>query len=141
MKKNICFLFILIPFLFELSLSSCSSTDKNLQKDKNTERVAKQIPPNINSAEVEAEVKSFEDKNGYTNCEIKILQVKSYGASVPPLPVGKIIKAEVTTSSIKNSKLPKEELLQTGAKRNVVLEHFLVPSNILSPSWKIISIE
>ncbi len=142
MKRNIYCLFILFSFLFEFSLTGCcGSSDKNLVKDKNKEKIAKQTPPNVNSAEVEAEIIDFEEKDGYTNSEIKILQVKSYGASVPPLPVGNIIKAEVTASSIKNSKLPKEELLHKGAKRNITMEHFLVPPNVASPSWRILSIE
>ncbi len=142
MKKNIYFLLlILIPFLLELNLPACSSSNRNLNKDKDTTKVGKQIPPVVNSANVEAEILSYEETNGYINCSLKILQVKSYGSSTPPLPVGTIIKAEVTSSSIKNTKLSKEELLSKGAKYNIMLKHLVVPSNVESPSWEITSVE
>jgi hypothetical protein len=141
MKKKFLCLFIFIPLLFEFSLSNCGSSDKNMEKDKNNEKITKQTSPGVNSAKVEAEIIEFEEKGDYTNSEIKILQVKSYGASVPPLPIGTIIKAEVTISSIKNSNIPKEELLRKGAIRNVTMEHFIVPSIVTSPSWRIMSIE
>jgi hypothetical protein len=139
--KKIIYIFLFIPFLAESGITGCSSSDKDLNQDKSTVKVSKQTPPKVNSADVEAEIMSYEEKDGYTNSNIKILRVKSYGSSVPPLPAGKIIKAEVTGSSIKNSNLSKEELLKTGSKHNIILEHFVVPSNLSSPSWKIISIE
>ena len=140
MEKNI-YIFLFLTFLFAFGLASCSSSDKNLNKDKDTTKVSNQTPPNVNSANVDAEIMSYEEKDGYTNSEIKILTVNSYGSSVPQLPAGKIIKAVVTSSSIKNSNKSKEELLKTGSKHNIILEHFIVPSNLSSPSWKIISIE
>ena len=141
MKINFFCLLILISLFFEFTYSGCcGSSDKNLAKANNKE-LAKQTPSRVNSVIVEAEILSYVDKENYTNSELKILQVKSYGANVPPLPVGTIIKAEVTESSIKNSNIQKEELLHNGMKRTITLEHIKVPSNLDSPSWRIISIE
>ncbi len=143
MKKNTYLLvYLLLSVSIGINLNGCcGSSNKNLNQNKNVEMLNKQIPPNVNSAEVEAEIISLKDVNGYTNSEIKILLVKYYGASAPPLPVGNIITAVVTSSSIENSNLSKEELLRTGVKRDITLEHLFIPPNVKSPSWKIISIK
>ncbi len=143
MKKNTYLLmYLLLSVSVGISLNGCcGSSNKNLNQNKNVEMLNKQIPPNVNSAEVEAEIISLKDENGYTNSEIKIIEVKSYGASVPPIIVGSIIKAGVSETSIENSKLTKDDLLKSGSKYKVTLEHFIVPPNSKSPSWRIISIE
>jgi hypothetical protein len=142
MRKDLYyFLNIFIPLLIILSLyGCCASSNKDIDQNKKVDKKSS-IPPDVNSAEVEAEIINTKTLQGYTNSKIKILQVNSYGASVPPLPPGKIIEAEIAPSSIKKSKLPEEEIFKTGLKRTIVLEHLVVPPNVSSPSWRIISIE
>lgn len=121
-------------------INSCSSSGNNTV-DKESGSIKKEVPPPVNSADVNAEIISIVTEGNYTISDIKILKVNSYGSSVPPLPVGTIIKAEVTKSSVENSKISEQELLKSGAKRNIILQHFAVPSNLKSDYWRIISIK
>ncbi len=138
---------ILPAFIFALAVSylivnpGCSSSkDKDISTDK-TNTLQKEPPPSVNSAQVEAQIMNTAEKDGYLNSDLKILEVKYYGASVPPLSIGSIIKAEVSKSSIENNKIPKEELLRVGSQHLFILEHYQLPANVTSPSWKILSID
>ena len=142
MKDNIRFFFCVFIFLlFEFGISSCNSSNKNFNQDKDTSKIIKKVPSKVNSANVEAEILNYESEHDYINFIIKIIEVRSYGASIPPLPTGTIIKAEVTNSSFEKNISLKEKLLHTGAKYNIMMEHFNVPAGSASPSWRIISIE
>ncbi len=135
--------FILIMIVSSLIVNpGCSSSrDKNISSDRINNTLQRKPPPSVNSAQVEAEIMNTAEKDDYLNSDLKILEVKYYGASVPPLAVGSIIKAEVSKSSIENSKLPKEELLKVGSQHIFTLEHYQLPANVTSPSWRVLSIE
>ena len=121
-------------------INSCSSSGKNTV-DKENGSIKKEVPPPVNFADVNAEIISIVSEGNYIVSDIKILKVNSSGGSVPPLPVGTIIKAEVTKSGVENNKISEQELLKSGAQRNIILQHFAIPSNLKADYWRIISIK
>lgn len=138
----------LINFLISLLLVACfifspgcSTANKNVSTNKDITKLPKEVPPSVNSANIEAEITGVTQKDGSVNCDLKILRVKEYGASVPPLPVGSVIEAGISQSAISNSKLSKEKLLKKGSQHNIILEHYLLPPGVEGPSWKILSIK
>ncbi len=136
---NLLFSILLIgSFAFN---SGCSTASKNVSTNKDIAKLPKEVPPSVNSANVEAEITRVTQEGRNVNCYLKILEVNDYGASVPPLPVGSIIEAGISQTAVANSKLSKKELLKNGSQHKIILEHFILPPGVEGPSWKILSIK
>ncbi len=138
------FINLLFSILFVGSFvfnSGCSTANKNVSTNKDIAKLPKEVPPSVNSVNIEAEITGIIQKGENINCQLKILQVKDYGSSVPPLPVGSIIEASISQTTISNSKLSTEEILKKGLQHNIILEHYVLPPGVAGPPWKILSIK
>jgi len=140
-KYTYTILYISIVILLEINLSSCGSSNKNLNKVNKSNESNIQVSPDVNTAEVSAEIMGYQEKGENLFCKIKVLEVKSIGASIPPLAPGQILNVGIDSSFIEKSKMSEKDILRKNSKHNITVIHFKVPSGIKSTYWKIISIE
>jgi len=113
MFKNTIHFSVIITLIAIIKLS-CSSSEETKQENAASEDSLKyliSIPPG--TADIKAEIIEFsEEKENYL-CQIKILEVFEYGASISPLPPGTEIKAYIPISLVEreSQKIKEKEII------------------------------